>query len=211
MSYDLQALPHSTFQVTFLFSERALVQSLVQTRLLTGATRDDTFRTVRFKAVSATLLPEFIKKYGPLSVTQVAKMVLDLGTQLKYLLETTHCGLFGYSPDHVLVLNDGESFVFLGNELVAPVVDGHQLHVYAPLSRRDCLFSPELERITQLPAQIHFKSAYYSLACLLIFALLGKPESLEALHGHPLEGSKLYGLLSHCLSQKAEERSLVWV
>lgn len=225
MSYQLKHLPHGVFELSFRYPARALVASLVKSRLIAGATCDEHFQRVTFKAHSATMLPAHLaSKGGHLSIPETAKLLFSLGGQLKYLLEQTRHGVLGYSPDHVLVLNDGNVCMLVESDMVVPLNEDTSMTLCCPLTRRDCFFTPELERVTQLPETIPFKSAYYSLACLALFAVLGKTEGehcktegehcrskIECLRGHPMEGSKLYFMIARCLADKVEERSLVWI
>ncbi len=36
--------------------------------------------------------------------------------------------------------------------------------------------TPEMLRITELPSQVHYKTSYFSLGCLLLYALTGGSE-----------------------------------
>ena len=79
-------------------------------------------------------------------------------------------------------------------------------------------------RITELPSYIHYKTAYYSLACLVIHALTSddyfiEEENEESFHEKitkqldilQIKGTKLYYLLKKCLEEDPKERSIMFI
>jgi serine/threonine protein kinase len=92
--------------------------------------------------------------------------------------------------------------------------------ISCPFNVTDFFASPELLKITELPSQVHYKTSYFSLGCLLLYALTGgddfykdyfkdKPhEYLNQLH---FKNTKLYWLLSRCLVEEPEKRSILFI
>jgi hypothetical protein len=100
--------------------------------------------------------------------------------------------------------------------------------ISSPYSTKDFFFSPELLLIKEIPSYIHFKTSYFSLGLLIIYALLEEDEFyseyinnrhlinhnnpstiLNVLNNHPIKNSKLYWLLSRCLVEEAKDRSII--
>ena len=76
----------------------------------------------------------------------------------------------------------------------------------------------------ELPSYIHYKTAYFSLGCLIVYALLGDDEFyteylknkevdkiVEYLKDHTIKDTKLYWLLSRCLVEDPEKRSILYL
>ena len=99
-----------------------------------------------------------------------------------------------------------------------------------PFDKNDFFFSPEMENITFLPAYVHYKTCYFSLGCLLFYALMTEEMATtfyqEYLSGERINDTmnkylninttsfketKLYWLISRCLVEEPEKRSIVFV
>jgi hypothetical protein len=118
------------------------------------------------------------------------------------------------------VIND-KTFAFLGSKCVSELDETQTLISY-PFSHSDFFVSPELLKITDLPHYVHYKTAYFSLACLVIYTLMAddsfyfkylqKEETiLEFLNNHPIKHTKLYWLLSRCLDEEPEKRTILLI
>jgi hypothetical protein len=85
-------------------------------------------------------------------------------------------------------------------------------------------------KIQEIPSYIHFKTSYFSLGLLIIYALLEEEEFyieyindcrsishkhstniLNVLNNHPIKNTKLFWLLSRCLVEEAKERSIILI
>jgi serine/threonine protein kinase len=151
-------------------------------------------------------------------------MLKSLVVQLNYLITKGSCTILGYDPEEIIVIND-EKFAFLGSELVAKIdEESNMAMISCPYSRSDFFVSPELLKIKELPSYVHFKTAYFSLALVIIYMLLGDREFyteylndnhseniLTFLNNHPIKNSKFYWLLSRCLVEDAKERSIILI
>ena len=94
-----------------------------------------------------------------------------------------------------------------------------------PFSKEDFYVSPELLNLNELPSYVHYKTGYFSLGCLILYALLTdndfynkylKEESNEInietiLNLHPIKNTKLYWLLSRCLIKDPKQRSILLI
>jgi serine/threonine protein kinase len=159
-----------------------------------------------------------------LLVSDAVKMIRSLVNQLSYLLEKDSSTIIGYTPEELIVIND-EKFAFLGSELVANFDEVTKYAIISyPFSSKDFFFSPEIIRIKEIPDYIHYKTSYFSLACLIIYALLGDNEFyseylrhkqtekiIEYLDNHPIKQTKIYWLLSRCLVEEPNNRSIILI
>ena len=185
---------------------------------ITGATASDDYKNLKFKAQTVKMLRDYTNK--PLSIHNGAVLIARLSRQLQYLLEHENHTIIGYNPENIIVIND-QIPAFLGSECVTQLVDGRLLLSY-PFSHSDFFVSPELLQITELPSFVHYKTAYFSLACLVIFALMGNDDFyykylqkeiciIDVLNNHPIKNTKLYWLLSRCLYEEPEKRVILFI
>ena len=132
--------------------------------------------------------------------------------------------LIGYNPNDIIVIND-ETFAFLNSELITEIdQDTELITITWPFSTKDFFVPPELLTMKEIPSQIHFKSCYFSFACLIIYFLLGddefytsylntkdSQEVLNGLNNHTIKGTKLYWFLSICLTKSEKDRCLILI
>lgn len=206
------------FRIEFTAPCPALIHSLVKTKHIIGATATDDYKTLQFKAKSVKMFRDY--SHLPLSIHDATVLTTHLAEQLKYLLEHENRTIIGYATENIIIIND-QTPAFLGSECVTELVDEQVLLSY-PFSHSDFFVSPELLKITELPAYVHYKTAYFSLACLVIYALLGdddfyykylQKESsiIDFLNNHPIKHTKLYWLLSRCLVEEPEKRTILFI
>ena len=225
---------NNIYELEFKTSNYELVNSLLKTRIIQGGSTDDTYKRIYFKADQVKTLKQFKhdKKISTgkyvLSVSDIAKLIRCLVIQLNYLIEIEHFTIIGYNPEEVLVINDA-IFAYIGTELIEKIDEDTQcVMISCPYSTKDFFFSPELLAIKEIPSYIHFKTSYFSLGLLIIYALLEEDEFyseyinnrhlinhnnssniLNVLNTHPIKNSKLYWLLSRCLVEEAKDRSII--
>jgi hypothetical protein len=206
------------FRIEFTTPCPALIRSLVKTKHIIGATATDDYKTLKFKARSVKMLQEH--SHYPLSIHDATVLTAHLASQLQYLLEHENHTIIGYAAENIIVIND-QNPAFLGSECVTELVDDQVLLSY-PFSHSDFFVSPELLKITELPSYVHYKTAYFSLACLIIYAVIGDDEFyykylqkesniIDFLNNHPIKHTKLYWLLSRCLVEEAEKRAILFI
>lgn len=79
--------------------------------------------------------------------------------------------------------------------------------------------------IKEIPSFVHYKTSYFSLACVIIYLLLGCDDEfykeyiknsqskiiIEYLQHHPIKESKLYWLLIRCLVEEPKNRSILFL
>ena len=226
----------SIFRIEFAHPSPSLIRSLIKTKLIQGATSTGDYKTIQFKATSVKSFAQFQSDLKaatgapnvPIGIA--AHMTGCLTQQLKYLVSTESRTIIGYAAEHVIVIND-KKFAYLGSDFVSEIEAVNQdlnhdnkTQICYPFSPTDFFVSPELLKITELPSLVHYKTAYFSMACLIIYALLNNDDFyteylqhhqsdkiITALHTHPINGTKLYWLLSRCLLEDPERRTILLI
>ena len=191
--------------------------SLIKTKIIQGGTATDDYKTLQFKANTVTTL---IRNK---TAAFAAQMTSSLATQLNYLITSESRTIIGYAPENIIVIN-GKKSAFIGSEWVVEL-EGTMFQLTYPFGPHDFFVSPELFKVKELPAYVHYKTAYFSLACLIAHVLLGteheyyneylknkNPETiLTYLNNHSINGTKLYWLLSRCLVDDPRKRSILYI
>jgi len=211
--------PH-VYSIYFETSNPILIHSLIKTHILRGATYSDDYTSIRFTAYSVQKFNDTLKTNMP--TQKVATMVATLGAQLKYI-EDEYCHTFlGFNTENIIVIDD--KYVFLDVEMLVEIDDkNNTTMIYSVDGLGDTFLSPELKNIRGFPIKVHYKVAYFSLGCLLCYALLGdhtfykeylSSESNSIIHFldvHPIKDTKLYWLLERCLIEEPEKRSIIFI
>ena len=210
--------PHKgIFKINFAYPSRALINSLIKTKIIQGGTATDDYKTLQFKANTVTTL---IRNK---TAAFAAPITSSLATQLNYLITAESRTIIGYAPENIIVIN-GKKSAFIGSEWVVEL-EGTMFQLTYPFGPHDFFVSPELFKVKELPAYVHYKTAYFSLACLIAHVLLGteheyyneylknkNPETiLTYLNNHSINGTKLYWLLSRCLINDPRKRSILYI
>ena len=211
--------PHKgIFKINFAYPSRALINSLIKTKIIHGGTATDDYKTLQFKANTVTTLKKSTNK-----VPLATQMTSSLATQLSYLITAESRTIIGYAHENIIIIN-GKKSAFIGGEWVVEL-EGEMFQLTYPFGPTDFFVSPELFRVKELPSYVHYKSAYFSLACLIAHVLLGgeheyyqeylknkNPETiLTYLTNSSINGTKLYWLLSRCLMDDPRKRSILFI
>jgi hypothetical protein len=221
---------NNIYEIEFKTSKYELINSLLKTHIIKGGSTDETYKLIYFKANQVKTLKQFKneKKIDRgkrlLSVSEIANLMRCLVIQLNYLIEIENHTILGYNPEDILVIND-TTFAYIGNELIGKIdEDTSNIMISCPYTTKDFFFSPEMLRIREIPSYIHFKTSYFSLGLLIIYALLEEEDFyteyinnkdteniLNVLNSHPIKNTKLFWVLSRCLVEDAKERSLILI
>jgi hypothetical protein len=200
---------------TFLFpyNSEPLIKSLVSTKIITGATVTDDYMSLSFNATTVKTLKSFIKASVPYEL--VLKIIYQLSTQLKYLIETRNETFIGYNINNVIVIDD-TTFAYISNEELCNI-EFDQITISYPFSRNDFYISPDISNITEIPSKVHYKSVFYSLGSLMVDCLSFNREEAEERNPHkildnlPIKQTKLYYFLKKCLSEEPKNRYLLFI
>jgi len=232
---NFQIIQNNNNKYTIKFSSysESLIKSITKIGLILGATVTDDYKTLIFKAVTLKSLTQFKEEHNTvdgsskLTINLVAKLAADLGRQLDYLLNTFNETIIGFNVENVYVVNDTD-FIYLSNEFFREInVYNKTIMITYPISHSDFYMAPNLFAINILPYFVHYKTAYFSLGCLLLYALIGDNEFYEEyvnesaqlrhtkicgyLNKIPIKDTKLFGLIERCLVEEPENRSIVFI
>jgi hypothetical protein len=197
----------------------ALIRSLVRTRIIQGATVTRDYLTIKFQAHSVETFFSN-NKIQKIKIPEAANILQTLANQLNYLLQYESKTILGYAPNQIILIN-GKTPAFLGSQLIAELdpEGGNMATICCLFNTKEFFAAPELLKINRLPAKIHYKSSYFSLASLIIYLLIYNPDNqdtfdnnpLSYLDKHPIKNTKLYWLLSRCLEEDPNKRSIIFI
>jgi hypothetical protein len=213
------------FTIDFLTPNKALIHSLIKTRLIKGATYTNNYKLIKCNATSITTFKEFLEIYktkhgtSKLKIKDASFILCHLVTQLNHLIHIESHTILGYHTENIFVLNEN-TFLYLGCEHIIEINSTtDNIQVSYPFSTNDFFVSPELMNIKELPSYVDYKTAYFSLACLIIYCLLSSDtflsdnckDPLSYLNNHPIKNTKLYWLLSRCLNEDPNKRVITLI
>ena len=101
------------FKINFAYPCRALINSLIKTKIIQGGTATDDYKTLQFKANTVTTLKQNLENKVPFAI----QMISSLATQLNYLINTESRAIIGYAPENIIVIN-GKKSAFIGSKWV---------------------------------------------------------------------------------------------
>jgi hypothetical protein len=186
-------------------------KSIDDTNILSNTFYNDESETIIFTAETVVTLTSFIKK-GCLTMSQAIKMINDLSKQIAHL-ETNRFAFYGYDLDDIIVIND-TIFIIVNTSKLLDVVEDNIIF-NSPI-KLPYFSNPEVDKLTNLPSTINYRSSYYSLGALTLFCLLNLYIYSE-LETHidnilqPLYYTKMYWFLKRSLHKKSEQRLLLFI
>ena len=226
------------FKIEFTTSAYPIIRSLIKSRLISGAYSDKEYKILKFTAHSVKTLSQYLsdqKTYDNynISIQFAAKLIQSLSLQLQNLISDTNHIILGFHPSNVIIINNiiplyvGTEFVVELDAINTPSTEAStEATIRYPFSQNDFFISPELFKINTLPSSVHYKTSYFSLACLSIYVLLNGSTDfykeylqcdcnidsiLKSLDTHPIKETKIYWLLSRCLVEQPENRSILFI
>jgi len=202
-------------------SNESLIKSITKTKIILGPTITNNYTVISFNANNIQTWKEY-SKVGKLSYNTFMKLIYFLSIQLKYLIETCNKTFIGYSVEHIIVINN-ERFMYLHvNQLYN--IHNELIDITYPFSPDEFYMSPEHSSIKEIPANIHFKVCYYSLACLIIHNYSNQKHDLKDINSVnninnityklellPIKDTKLYYLLKRCISEDLTNRCILYI
>ena len=221
------------YSIQFAINSELLIRSISNTKIILGMTTSENYDMVSFNATSVESFKQYRDGLKEMRYNSILKMVSDLSLQLNYLLKTYKQTFLGYNPDNLIVV-DGNKYIYISNEYLLNINDpdeereGEEVTITCPFSQDDFLLSPELCNVKELPANVHYKTIYFSLGSLIIYGLTGNMDFLNDENGNeddkpiyqklndtleclPIRGSKLYWLLKRCLDEEPKRRSIIFI
>lgn len=220
---------NSIVRIEFAYPNSILINSLTKTKIIQGATVTDDYKLIKFKALSIKTFSQFQEEQkrkngiNTLPINIVANLIKNLTDQLNYLIKSQNHTIIGYNTENIIVINDTK-FAFLGRDLITEINNNEEILISYPYKISDFYVSPELLKITTLPRYVHFKTGYFSLACLVLYALLSdnhfyneyldsktSVNILDCVKNHSIKNTKLYWLVSRCLVEDPKSRCILYI
>ena len=106
------------FSIKFNTRGEELINSIIKTRIIKGISITDNYHRLNLNVSTIQTFSQFQLEQFNLNGTKkirthlVCKMLLDLTTQLKYLLETYKKTFLGYNPNNLIII-DGLSLIHI--------------------------------------------------------------------------------------------------
>jgi hypothetical protein len=157
------------FKMHFSYASPALINSLIKTDLLPGATITNNYKTVTFNSFSLKTFEKYrLERKNYLGTMDVMFIMASLNNQIKYLIEKEKKIFLGYNPDFIFVLNDN-TFIYLNDDLKE--IRNNKILISCPFYQNEFFLSPELLKIKNIPSYVHYKTNYFSFGLLLLYIL----------------------------------------
>ena len=214
------------FKIEFTTSSYPIIYSLIKPRIIKGASTDTFYKKLEFTALSVKTLSQYLKDLSKerdtILIQLSAKLIQTLSIQLHHLITNTNHTILGFHPSNIIIINDTIP-LYIGTEFVVELETKNTATISYPFSQNDFFISPELLKIREIPSQVHYKTSYFSLACLAIYVLLNGSSDfyneylhnhssiLKCLDNHPIKDTKLYWFLLRCLVEQPENRSILFI
>jgi len=216
---------NNIFRIELKNSNPVLLLSL--TKFIKGSTCSDDYLLLTFKSYDVQMFTSYKENYKKkLGINTAANMVATLGGQINMLYNEYSATFLGVNTENIIVINCN-IFLSLDVELMREIDEQNNVTIFTPFTSSDFFFSPEIKIATKLPLVIHYKTSYFSLGCLLLYVLLScddafykeylmNSENMEQLfkkylENHPIKDTKLYWLISRCLVEEPEKRSILFI
>jgi hypothetical protein len=206
------------YSITFFKYNKVLINSIIKTKILLGTTIYGNYTSFSFKATSVKTFKEYQEylknKNGSTNMAydDILIMTHNLTNQLKYIIEHENMCFVGYNPENIIVF-DNNKFAYISTEHLFDINNDNITIIY-PFTRYDFFMSPELISIKFIPYEIHYKSSYYSLGCLIIYCInsdVNFENNIEnIINNLPIKNTKLFGLLKRCLNKNPPKRSIIY-
>ena len=204
-------------------------------------------KAASFEAADVMTLRDYLKRARYATEMYVAlRLAHDLGRQMQALISGGHCfACLGVDDVAVIThrasdafthkalpdstLGDSRAdpqFLFLNDRLLFEVDDSDgallldRTPAIASSSSIRAFLSPELvEALASSGKRVHFKTAYYSAAQLIIYFLLNvdripdqsPSQAQDPEYLRPIKGTKLFWFLMRCLNRVPSERTYVYI
>lgn len=220
LDYTIYREGPTKYKIVFSGCSESLIKSIVYSRQIPDISVYNDYRTITFSATSVQTYTEFrdgllFESNGVrrLSYETTLGLIMSLASQLKYLIEKQSSCFYLFNTDNLIVI-DGTKFVYISNEHLGKLMpDDKMILLIQPFSKQETFISPELERITSIPAKVDYRTSYYSLGALALNCL--SDETFDNNNNDTvfdaLKGTKLYAMLKRCLAKEPCERTIMFV
>ena len=166
----------------------------------------DLIKKFTIKADNVTTLKELLKKHkNKLPYELCMELLYNIGNQIQ-TLERFYLGIPYIDLDDIIVVNE-KTFLFLNSDKLIDI-KSQQIEIDQPI-KKSMFFSPELQQIKKIPANISYKSSFYSLGSLIVFCYYHRKLDMNievSLQIKSLYTSKLYWSLLRLLEKDTSKR-----
>jgi hypothetical protein len=199
---------HCYYTIKINQPDRSLLLSLTKSGVLLGATISDQYQIITFRANKVEMYHNNKRQ----TYETALQCFYHLSKQIEYLITKENKCFYRLDPKKIIVIDDNK-YIYVNtthNELLE-IEEGENLVLYLPF-QKNAFDSPEIKKVTQIPAKIHYKTLYYSLAKFILF-LLSNDESEEEQQEEmkKIKGTKLFYTLERCLQEESKKRSLLFI
>jgi hypothetical protein len=149
----------------------------------------------------------------------IPKFIYDIGFFIHYL-EAQQMSILSFAQDDIIVLNANDeyacSFMFINVSKILHI-KRDLIALNSPIKLDNSFFPPDLKPlIYRLPLKVHYKTAYYSFASLLIHILLLEYNDKNAQFNYAIPDfikvhPSLYAFLERCLTPNPDERIFMYI
>ena len=206
--------------IEFNKPQNILINSLIKSGLLNNAIAEDNYKNIYFKCSSMCLLQYIFENLKPINIY---KMIYDISSQMRYLLEDENSVFIGFDPRHILVVNE-DTYLYINGEHLGTIDDQENIEIKYPPNSQDYIFAPELYEITELPCKINYKCSYYSVGILYLYIFnIIETKRIQKIDTNDVEEinqllknlsinhTKIYYFLQRCLQKNPVNRQILFV
>ena len=206
--------------IEFITTQKKLINSFIKSELLNNAIAEDNYKNVYFKCSSMCLLQDIYEHLKPINIY---KMIYDISSQMRYLLEDENSVFIGFNPRHILVVNE-DTYLYINGEYLEKIDDQENIEIKYPPKIEDYILAPELYEIIELPCKINYKCSYYSVGVLYLYifkiieTMDTQPvntndieEITQLLKTLSISNTKIFYFLQRCLQKNPVNRQIIFV
>jgi len=218
----------SKFKIHMNFQNQALLNSIAKTKIIQGSTITDNYKSIYFNATevkSFTSYQNDLKKINGstqrVSYNDATLIFFYLGKQLEYLIKNERKCFYAYNLNNIIVV-DNNKFIYLSDIYLSDVENGSDLLISSPFEKdKNCFMCPQVKEVVEIPFSVSYKTSYYSLCLLLVYALSYEMDFLEETGEarnkridqllNPIIDTKLYYSIKRGLNNDPKKRSLLYI
>lgn len=206
--------------IQFNSTRTILINSFIKSGLLNNAIAEDNYKNVYFKCSSMCLLQDICETLKPINIY---KMIYDISSQMRYLLEEENCVFIGFNPKHILVVNE-DTYIYIDGEHLGTIDKQDNIEIKYPPNSEDCILAPELYQITELPCKINYRCSYYSVGILYLYMFKtietknmqkidtnDVEEITQLLKTLSINHTKIFYFLRRCLQKNPINRQIIFI
>lgn len=208
--------------ISFLKPCPEFLKSLAHANIVTAIKISSNYKGLQMYAKKICFLDELMKA-GSIGYNKSVLLIWCLINQI-HSLERNGVTFYRLEPSKILVIDD-QQFFYLGQEEIYPLAlrndengkERKSIQFTSPFSKSGYL-SPECLAIDFIPASLHWKSVYYSLAALVLEAALSRSvntifDELKDLPDllAPIKHTKMYWFLLRNLDTDYDKRALIFI